>query len=57
MFQGGLCAVKRGSAWGLIDTAGTLVLRAKYSEIGADPIYHRAWVRQNKLWGLVSRRA
>lgn len=55
MFQGGLCAVKRGSAWGLIDTAGTLVLRAKYSEIGAfDPIYHRAWVRQNKLWGLVS---
>ncbi len=54
-FQGGLCAVQRGSAWGLIDRTGEMVLRAKYSEIGDfDPIYHRAWIRQNKLWGLVS---
>lgn len=41
--------------WGLIDAAGNVVLRVKYSEIGAfDPITHRAWIRQNKLWGLVS---
>lgn len=54
-FQNGLCAVEKGSAWGMIDTAGQMVLRAKYSEIGDfDPIYHRAWIRQNKLWGLVS---
>jgi hypothetical protein len=54
-FAHGVCAVKKGDAWGLIDRAGEVLLRIKYSEIGAfDPIYHRAWVRQNKLWGLVS---
>ena len=54
-FQNGLCAVKKGSAWGLVNTAGEFVLRAKYTEItDFDPIYHRAWIRQNKLWGLVS---
>lgn len=54
-FQGGVCAVKRGSAWGVIDTGETMLLPAKYSEIGDfDPIYHRAWIRNNKLWGLIS---
>lgn len=54
-FQSGLCAVEKGDAWGLINAKGEVVLRLKYSEIGDfDPIYHRAWIRQNKLWGLVS---
>ena len=54
-FQNGLCAVQKGSAWGLINAKNEVVLRIKYSEIGSfDPIYHRAWIRQNKLWGLVS---
>ena len=52
-FQSGLCAVRRGSSWGVINKLGEIVLRVKYSEIGDfDPIYHRAWIRQNKLWGL-----
>ena len=54
-FQGGVCAVKRGNAWGVINTGETMLLTAKYSEIGDfDPIYHRAWIRKNKLWGLIS---
>lgn len=54
-FQRGVCAVKRGSAWGVIDTKETMLLSAKYSEIGDfDPIYHRAWIRKNKLWGLIA---
>lgn len=54
-FQNGLCAVQKSKSWGLIDTEGNVVLRIKYSEItDFDPIYHRAWFRQNKLWGLVA---
>ncbi len=54
-FQNGACAVKKSSSWGLIDTEGNVILRIKYSEItDFDPIYHRAWIRQNKLWGLVA---
>ncbi len=57
-FQLGLCAVRKGDAWGIINRAWQVVLRIKYSEIGSfDPIYHRAWVRQNKLWGLISPEA
>lgn len=54
-FAFGACPVKRGTAWGVIDAQGNVILRIKYSEItNFDPIYHRAWIRQNKLWGLVS---
>ena len=54
-FQQGQCAVRKGEQWGLINTSGEVTLRLKYSEIeDFDPIYHRAWFRQNKLWGLVS---
>lgn len=57
-FQLGLCAVKKGDAWGIINREWQVVLRIKYSEIGPfDPIYHRAWVRQNKLWGMISPEA
>ena len=54
-FASGACPVKKGTVWGVIDAQGNVILRIKYSEItDFDPIYHRAWIRQNKLWGLVS---
>lgn len=54
-FRYGLCAVQKSDKWGLVDTEGNVVLRVKYAEItDFDPIYHRAWFRQNKLWGLVT---
>ncbi|MEA4929808.1 MAG: WG repeat-containing protein [Candidatus Limiplasma sp.] len=54
-FQSGACAARKGDRWGLINTVGTWILPAKYSEITEfDPVYHRAWIRLNKLWGLVS---
>ncbi|MDD3409362.1 MAG: WG repeat-containing protein [Eubacteriales bacterium] len=52
-FVQGRCAVQKGGKWGIIDKSGEWVLKAKYDEITAfDPVYHRAWMRNNKLWGM-----
>ncbi len=49
------CAVKRSNKWGIIDLQGKWVVPYKYDEItDFDPMYHRAWMRNNKLWGLLS---
>lgn len=54
-FHQGRCPVKRGGKWGVIDREGTWIVPYKYDEItDFDPIYHRAWMRNNKLWGLVT---
>lgn len=55
IFSEGACAVKKGEKYGLIDAENRLLLYCKYDEITPfDPVYHRAWVRMNKLWGLVN---
>jgi len=49
------CPAKRGDKWGVINGQGEWVISNKYDEITEfDPIYHRAWMRNNKLWGLLS---
>ncbi len=50
------CAVKRAGKWGAIDAQGKLIVPTRYDEItDFDPLYQRAWMRNNKLWGLLSR--
>ncbi|MEA5013061.1 MAG: WG repeat-containing protein [Candidatus Limiplasma sp.] len=55
IFSQGRCRARRNSKWGVIDTEGKWVIPYKYDEItDFDPIYRRAWMRNNKLWGLLS---
>lgn len=55
VFSQGACPVKRGEKWGLIDESGEWILTAKYDEIlPFDGMYHRAWIRMNRLWGLAA---
>ncbi len=55
VFSQGRCAVRSGGKWGVIDVNGAWIVKNRYDEITAyDPIYHRAWMRNNKLWGILS---
>ena len=55
VFSQGACRVQKGKKYGLIDSKGTLITKYKYDEItDFDPVYHRAWIRINQVWGLVS---
>ncbi|MEG0050021.1 MAG: WG repeat-containing protein [Clostridia bacterium] len=57
VFERGVCPIKRNGNWGMIDTQANLLLKCKYDEITPlDPIYHRAWMRNQKLWGICSDR-
>lgn len=54
-FSQGRCLARRNTKWGVINAQGKWVISYKYDEITEyDPIYHRAWMRNNKLWGLLS---
>lgn len=54
-FEDGICAVKKGNSWGLLNIDNKWALNPKYGDItDFDPITHRAWIRQNKLWGMVT---
>lgn len=51
----GRCAVKRSGKWGAIDPQGKFIVPNRYDEItDFDSIYQRAWMRNNKLWGILS---
>lgn len=54
VFSQGACPVKKGGKFGLIDAQNTLLTKFLYDEITPfDAVYHRAWMRLNKLWGLL----
>ncbi len=55
VFSQGACPVKKGGKYGLIDRENNAITSFKYAEfLPFDPVYHRAWVRTNKLWGLAA---
>ncbi len=50
----GFCMAKRGDKWGILDSKAKWLINNRYDEVtDFDPIYHRAWIRKNKLWGFI----
>lgn len=55
VFDSGACPIKLKGKYGLIDKSGGILLNNIYDEITPfDAVYHRAWIRTNKLWGLTN---